>query len=217
MTGLLVRPADSPAVDAVTEAEILTLPAGPRIRPARPDDMAAVTRFLAGLSLDSAYRRFFTGLGTPSPSLVRKLVETDRVARDAVVAVLEDPAAAEEVLGLADYARVRDQPGTVEIGVVVADAWQRHGLGPRLATAALELARGRGATRMRAHCLAENAPIARILRRSWPDAHPRWEDSLWVWDVPLPPPAAAPKLAGDGAPALPSAGAPFAYEGVSTR
>ncbi len=209
MTGLLVRPADSPAMDAVTEAEILTLPAGPRIRPARPDDKDAVTRFLAGLSLDSAYRRFFTGLGTPSPSLVRKLVETDRDARDAVVAVLEDPAAGEEVLGLADYARVRDQPGTVEIGVVVADAWQRQGLGPRLATAALELARARGASRMRAHCLAENAPIARILRRAWPDARPRWEDSLWVWDVPL--------LDGDGAPAPPSAGAPYAYVAVSTR
>ena len=54
MTGLLERSAP---------AEVL---AGVRLREARPGDAAAVRAFLAGLTPDSAYRRFFTGIG-PSP------------------------------------------------------------------------------------------------------------------------------------------------------
>ena len=34
------------------------------LRDARPGDAAAVRDFLSGLSLDSAYRRFFTGIGS---------------------------------------------------------------------------------------------------------------------------------------------------------
>ena len=119
MTGLLERPA--PALT---------------VRPVTPDDSAAVRDFLAGLSLDSAYRRFFTGLGSPSSTLVRHLVDVDHDRREAILAVLDG-----EVVGLADCTRLADGV-TVELGVVVADRWQRRGLGPRLARTVLELAVG---------------------------------------------------------------------------
>ena len=44
------------------------------LRPVTPADRAAVRCFLGGLSLESAYRRFFTGIGSPSSALVRHLV-----------------------------------------------------------------------------------------------------------------------------------------------
>ena len=168
MTGLLDRPAtlDSPAERV-------------EIRPVRTGDLPAVGAFLAGLSLDSAYRRFFTGIGSPSSALVRRLVDVDHETREAVLALVGP-----EVVGLADCARLADGR-TVELGVVVADAWQRQGLGPLLSGAVLDLAAARGATVLRVHALADNARVARMLRRRWPDHSPTRDDGTLVWDLPL--------------------------------
>jgi GNAT superfamily N-acetyltransferase len=143
-------------------------------------DRGAVREFLAGLSLDSAYRRFFTGLGSPSSTLVRHLVEVDHDRREAMVAVRDG-----EVVGLADCSRLADGV-TVELGVVVADRWQRRGLGPRLARAVLEPARDRGARRVRLHALADNDRVARLVRRTWPGRVPRRDGAVLVWDLPIP-------------------------------
>jgi acetyltransferase len=170
VTGLLERPA---AVGAPTD-EIVAL------RRAGPADSGAVRDFLAGLSLHSAYRRFFTGIGAPSSTLVRRLVDVDHDRREAVLAL-----AGAQVVGLADSCRLADDR-TVEIGVVVADAWQRIGLGPRLTAALLALAAERGATTLRVHALAENAVVARLLRRQWPECSPTYEDATLTWTLPLP-------------------------------
>jgi GNAT superfamily N-acetyltransferase len=163
VTGLLERPAPALTVRAVT-----------------PDDSAAVRDFLAGLSLDSAYRRFFTGLGSPSSTLVRHLVEVDHDRREAILAVHED-----EVVGLADCTRLADGV-TVELGVVVADRWQRRGLGPRLARSVLDLATARGARLVRIHALAGNDRVARLVRRTWPGAVPTRDGPVLAWDLALP-------------------------------
>ena len=163
MTGLLERPAPVLAV-----------------RPVTPADRAAVHGFLAGLSLDSAYRRFFAGLGSPSSALVRQLVEVDHDRREAVLARWGD-----QVVGLADCTRL-DGGVTVELGVVVADRWQRRGLGPRLARTVLELAIARGARTVRMHALAENDRVARLIRRSWPDAVPARDATVLAWEQALP-------------------------------
>jgi GNAT superfamily N-acetyltransferase len=171
VTGLLERPATSePAEEPI------------RIRPAGPADQEAVRRFLAGLSLDSAYRRFFTGIGAPPPALVRRFVEVDHDLRETLLALRGT-----EVIGVADSARLAGESGqpSVEIGVVVGDAWQRRGLGPRLVGALLERATARGAKTARAHALAENARASRMLRRVWPDQHPRREDATLIWQLPL--------------------------------
>lgn len=168
MTGLLARPeaAGAPAEQVL-------------IRPARAGDREAVRAFLAGLSLDSAYRRFFTGIGSPSSTLVRRLVDAEPGRRETVLGL-----AGREVVGLADCARLSDGC-TVELGVIVADAWQRLGLGPRLSGAVLDGAAARGATVLRVHALAENARVARMLRRRWLDHSPRCEDGTLIWDLPL--------------------------------
>ncbi|HYT10069.1 MAG TPA: GNAT family N-acetyltransferase [Mycobacteriales bacterium] len=171
MTGLLERPATGTvAPDPI------------RIRPAGAADRDAVHRFLAGLSLDSAYRRFFTGIGSPAPTLTRRLVEVDHDRRETLLALR-----GADVIGLADSARLA--PGsevpTVELGVVVADAWQRRGLGPRLARALLERAVLHGARAVRVHALADNTRVSRMLHRRWPDTRPVREDGVLVWHLPL--------------------------------
>lgn len=184
MTGLLERPAAAarPAGDV-------------RLRPVTGDDRAAVRGFLAGLSLDSAYRRFFTGLGSPSSTLLRRLVDVDHERREVVLAVLGGgevvggEVVGGEVVGLADSSLLADGR-TVELGVVVADGWQRRGLGPRLARTVLDLALARGASTVRMHALAENDRVARLVRRAWPDAVPSRDGPVLRWDlaIPLAPP-----------------------------
>jgi acetyltransferase len=153
---------------------------GVLLRDARPEDCAAVGEFLSGLSLDSAYRRFFTGIGSaPSGALVRRLVEADPDRRTVVLAI-----AGAEVVGVADTTLV-DDGRAVELGVVLADRWQRRGLGWQLCAAALVPALIRGVPVLRAHTLPDNARVAKILRRRWPDAAPRFADGTLVWELPL--------------------------------
>jgi acetyltransferase len=153
---------------------------GVLLRDARPEDCAAVGEFLSGLTLDSAYRRFFTGIGSPpSGALVRRLVEADPDRRTVVLAI-----AGAEVVGVADTTLV-DDGRAVELGVVLADRWQRRGLGWQLCAAALVPALVRGVPVLRAHTLPDNARVAKILRRRWPDAAPRFADGTLVWELPL--------------------------------
>jgi RimJ/RimL family protein N-acetyltransferase len=168
VTGLLER-----------SATIEVLP-GVLLREVRPADCAAVRDFLAGLSLDSAYRRFFTGIGSPpTAALVRRLIDAEPDRRAVVLAV-----AGAEVVGLADTTVV-DGGRAVELGVVVADRWQRHGLGWPLCAAALTPALLRGVPVLRAHTLPDNARVAAMLRRRWPQGAPRYDDGTRVWELPL--------------------------------
>ena len=89
-----------------------------------------------------------------------------------------------EVVGLADTTLV-DDGRAVELGVVLADRWQRHGLGWPLCAAALVPALIRGVPVLRAHTLPDNARVAKILRRRWPDGAPRFADGTLVWELPL--------------------------------
>lgn len=116
--------------------------------------------------------------GAPSSTLVRHFVEVEPGRRTVLAAV-----AAGRIVGLADTARTDER--TVELGVVVADRWQRRGLGPRLIAAALEPARAGGCTTLRAHSLPENARVARMIRRRWPGTDPVSDEDGLLWTVPL--------------------------------
>jgi RimJ/RimL family protein N-acetyltransferase len=59
-----------------------------------------------------------------------------------------------------------DEPGTVEIALVVEDAWQGRGLGRALLEALLDAARGRGIHRFTADVLVENERMLRLLRKT---------------------------------------------------
>jgi GNAT superfamily N-acetyltransferase len=89
-----------------------------------------------------------------------------------------------EVIGIADTARHADGC-TVELGLVVTDAWQRHGLGPWLAGRALDLAVARGATTLLVTALADNGRVARMVRRRWPGYAAVIDSGTLVWRLPL--------------------------------
>jgi RimJ/RimL family protein N-acetyltransferase len=145
------------------------------------EDRGRVQRFYEQLSTDTVYRRFFTA-SRPAAAELRRLFDTDPGGRDALVAVAGDDA-----VGLAEGARPRHQPEAVEIGVVVADAWQGSGIGGRLVRALVHRAAARGAVTIQADTLADNYRMARLMRRIWPAARPVLDGSVHTWCVPIAP------------------------------
>ena len=149
------------------------------IRPVRPEDLAELGGFFAGLSVESRYLRFFAPV-TPTHGLLDLLA--GRPANiDAIVAVADGV-----IVGHAMAADLRSGQAT-DIGVVVADAWQRRGVGAALMRALITRARARGVTSLAMDVLPGNRRVLAMILAHWPDAAVgRNPDSIDVC-IPLPP------------------------------
>ncbi|WP_229877479.1 GNAT family N-acetyltransferase [Streptomyces bluensis] len=79
----------------------------------------------------------------------------------------------EEPVGLVCIGPVSRQEGVVDLGLQVADARQRQGIGTALARHAADTARGRGAHTLTAYTQASHTAVIRILDRLGPTRHVR--------------------------------------------
>jgi len=131
-----------------------------RIRTPCVADSGAVHAFLAGLSATSQYQRFFTGLGSVSPSLVRDLTAVTPKQQVVVATV------GLEVIGHAMAATNKD--GAIELGVVVADGHRHEGVATRLVRTLIERSVLAGAGRLTFDVLCENRLVLDWIRRSLP-------------------------------------------------
>lgn len=109
------------------------------------------------LSPESVYQRFFTALPELSPGMARYLAHANVTNRFALVAEIGADLAA-----VARYERTSD-PGVVELGLVVLDAWQNRGLGRIMLRGILDVAERNGIQRFRADVLAENRRMLHLL------------------------------------------------------
>ena len=74
-----------------------------------------------------------------------------------------------------------------DVGVVVADAWQRRGVGAALMRTLVTRAQARGVTALAMDVLPGNRPVLAMIIGHWPDAAiGRSPDSLDI-RIPLPP------------------------------
>lgn len=132
-----------------------------RIRSLRHGEENVVRELYARLSPRTRYFRFFSEMPVMPDSLVRMLADVDDVQRVALV-VEADSTCGGDVVALGNLAMNEDY---AEIGIVVADAWQRKGLGTVLATAMLHVGEFRGYHKFLAHCLWDNHGMRRLLNR----------------------------------------------------
>ncbi len=132
------------------------------IRPIGPDDREALAEAFAALSARSRQQRF---LG-PKPRLsARELTyftEIDHVSHEALVAV--EPASG-RLVGVARYATARPSELAADLAVVVADDWQRRGIGTALASGVVERARANGIARLTGTTYVDNVAARALLRR----------------------------------------------------
>ncbi len=184
----LVDLAAGVARQGLTRAQVL-LPDGTEltVRPADAQDTEAVRQLHERCSAGSRYRRYLAGSGIPSEATLRRLLTpADGYALVAEMSRLADPAQAlaHELGRPADPAQVlahehRAEHGDeivamanllwdgpeAELGILVADAWQRRGLGTALSRRAIALAARAGREAVHVHTHADNSPMIRTMHR----------------------------------------------------
>lgn len=143
-----------------------TLVAAPHLRQAGPADSAAIREFVCGLSLRTQRLRFFASVAPPSTGLLRALCGT---AGRADVLLVTDDDGTVIAHGMAADAPSRDGRES-SIGLVVADGWQRRGLGTQLLRALAARAASRGVGTLVLEVLPDNHVMLGIIGRCWPDA-----------------------------------------------
>src|SRR3954470_4017405 len=152
------------------------LPAEVRLRPGHSSDAAALAGFVADLAVRSAFYRFLSGIRHPSPRLVARMLRRDP-SHGSWLAT-----SGQQVVGHVMWS-VDD--GIVDVGVVVADLWQRHGVGRRLVDTALAEAAVAGGGALRVDVHGDNRVVTSMLRRALPDATVTREAELLTFRAPL--------------------------------
>lgn len=133
-----------------------------QVRHADATDAERLTALVAGVSARSAFLRFFAGVGHPSPRLVSALLRRD-ATHGAWVAAAGDTLVGHATWGVEAADRGPSPEDRVEVGILVADAWQGRGLGRALFQRALHEASARGLSWVSLHVHTENTTLARRL------------------------------------------------------
>jgi GNAT superfamily N-acetyltransferase len=160
----LVRMGDPPVAAGEGICRAFTEPV--RLRRADACDRGAIREFVSGLSARNQRLRFFAGVVPPSSALLSALCGG---SGSADVLIVTDCNGAVIAHGMA-----ADKPvnGTVEssVGLVVADAWHRRGVGTMLISALVGRAAARGVSSLVVDVLPDNHVILGIIGRRWPSA-----------------------------------------------
>jgi GNAT superfamily N-acetyltransferase len=134
------------------------------IRPLAAGDEAAIaswfTSWFAGLCAETLYARLFVLLQRLDPRTQSALTHVDRSDHEVITAFAPDGV----TVGIARCLRV-GKPGSAEVTVAVADAWQGRGIASVLLERVAARARSVGIEQLTAICLAGNLTLIRLLSR----------------------------------------------------
>ena len=121
----ILQPDTTPLTQAANNSTKLRNGGRVTFRIVRPDDAEAIQAFVRGLSEESRYLRFFSGIDQLSPAMLERFTRPDYPLNCALLATaIED--GAEQVIATARF-EPTTAANTAEYAVVVADDW--HGLG----------------------------------------------------------------------------------------
>lgn len=128
------------------------------VGPADKDQLAATH---AALSREAVYRRFLAPKPELSPRDLRYLTEVDGHSHVGLVA---QAVGARELVGVIRFVRLADRSASAEWAVVVADDWQRVGLGRALMEALATAAGRAGVARLVATSHHDNHAVPALVR-----------------------------------------------------
>lgn len=145
------------------------------VRESGPQDESKIREFATGLSEPTRYFRFFTAI-TPSPGILRALTGGNPGSD---ILVITDEQGAIVGHGMAADITVGGRPG-VDLGLVIADAWQAQGLGTVLLGLLAQRATSRGARALAVEVLPGNSRMLALLSRRWPNARRTWNGDAYA-------------------------------------
>ena len=134
------------------------------IRPIRADDKRMLEDGLRQLSDESVHRRFLSPKRSFSRTELRYLTEVD--GRDHVALVAEYPGhPVRRLIAVGRFVRLHDDPEAADVAIVVADDWQRRGVGTTLSEQLAADARRLGIRRFTATMASDNVPAHRLMAK----------------------------------------------------
>ncbi len=132
------------------------------IRPIRPEDAEIEQDFIRNLSDEAKYFRFMHAVHELTPEMLVRFTQIDYDREMALIVVTwEDGKEVEH--GVARYVTNPDQ-NSCEFAVVISDEFQGHGIGQRLMTRLMEIARARGLDMMEGEVLTANHRMLELVR-----------------------------------------------------
>jgi len=159
------------------------------MRPIRPEDAESLQEFIRGLSDEARYMRFVSMLRELTPRMLARYTRIDYDRELALVATVQVPNPQhrghpqEQIIGFAHYLRNADGRGA-EYALVIADAWQRCGLGAQLMRGLIEAALEQGLTYIEGMVLAGNRPMLGLMAhlgfRNDPDEEDPGMRRVWL-------------------------------------
>lgn len=133
------------------------------IRPIAPDDGPSLGAAYERMSDETKYRRFMAVKPHLTGSDLRYLTNIDGARHVALVATpVGQP---DQILGVARFVRLPNEPDVAEFAIVVGDPYQRDGLGSALMEQLARAAVRCGVKRFIGTMLAENTPAHKLTRR----------------------------------------------------
>jgi len=131
------------------------------LRPLRPQDVDIESAFVRGLSSETRHNRLLGGSIAITREYLERLTSID-YSRDMALAatVMLDH---ELLIGVVRY--VRDDDGSAEFAIVVADTWQGRGIGGRMLKRLADIARKRGVRSLYGDILSVNRPMLGLVQK----------------------------------------------------
>jgi len=144
--------------------DVVTLNSGRQvaIRPIAPGDRLALSAAYDRLSDETKYRRFMAVKPHLSGTDLRYLTDIDGARHVALVATEVDRA--DQIVGVARFVRLPNDPETAEFAIVVGDPYQRDGMGSALMRRLADAAVGCGVKRLLGTMLADNTAAHKLTR-----------------------------------------------------
>jgi acetyltransferase len=138
------------------------------IRPIRPEDEPLMVRFHETLSDRSVYLRFFSSLSLSRRVAHERLLRIcfgDYDREMALVAELTDPCGETRIIAVGRMSKLH-AGNEAEVAVLVADKFQKLGLGNELLRRVVQIARAEQLSRLSAEMLTDNIAMQLLFRRN---------------------------------------------------
>jgi acetyltransferase len=142
------------------------------VRPVRPEDADIERAFVASLSEQTRYFRFFYRLHELTPAMLARFTQVDYDRELALLALAPDPKAPakEMIVGISRYIANHDGE-SAEFAVVVADAWHGRGIGTMLMQRIIACAKKRGFRRLEGIVLRANQRMLKFTEQLGFETH----------------------------------------------
>ena len=160
---------------------LLTDGATIEIRPARPDDFAAVRDMHASMSQDNLYLRFFSLSSLSAEREAHRICREPGPDHAALLGVLDG-----EVVGCCSCERAGAGSQSADIAFAVADGMHHRGIGTLLLEHLVSLARSQDIRTFTADALNENSPMLRVFADAGLPVQRSLVDNVYEFTFPLP-------------------------------